>query len=258
MINEEIDKKYHFLYKTTNLLNGKFYYGMHSTTDLDDGYLGSGRHLKNSIKKYGKENFNRKIISFFDSREDLVKAEIELITEDLIEDPNCYNAQMGGDGWKPNTIPVKDIKGNYFRVYKEDSRYLSGELAHVSTGTVIVRDKDNNCFRVYKEDPRYLSGELIYHLTGMIIAKDKNGKTLNVDINDPRYLSGELVHIWTGRKHTEETKKKMSLADRTAEKNSQYGTMWITNGINSKKIKKDETIPEGWTKGRVQNKINKI
>jgi hypothetical protein len=34
-------------------------------------------------------------------------------------------------------------------------------------------------------------------------------------------------------------------------KNSQYGTMWITNGINNIKISKDSTVPEGWRKGRV-------
>ena len=34
-------------------------------------------------------------------------------------------------------------------------------------------------------------------------------------------------------------------------KNSQYGTMWINNGTTNKKIKKEETIPKGWYKGRV-------
>lgn len=34
--------------------------------------------------------------------------------------------------------------------------------------------------------------------------------------------------------------------------NSQYGTMWITNDVNSKKIKKDDVIPKGWRKGKVQ------
>jgi len=47
--------KYHFLYKTTNLINNKYYYGMHSTYKLDDGYLGSGNRLRYSIRKYGKE-----------------------------------------------------------------------------------------------------------------------------------------------------------------------------------------------------------
>lgn len=34
------------------------------------------------------------------------------------------------------------------------------------------------------------------------------------------------------------------------EKNSQYGTMWITNGIENKKIKSLDQIPQGWSKGR--------
>lgn len=34
-------KKYNYVYKTTNSINGRFYYGVHSTDDLNDGYLGS-------------------------------------------------------------------------------------------------------------------------------------------------------------------------------------------------------------------------
>jgi hypothetical protein len=33
-------------------------------------------------------------------------------------------------------------------------------------------------------------------------------------------------------------------------KNSQYGTMWITDGISNKKIKRGEPIPEGFRAGR--------
>jgi hypothetical protein len=44
----------YFIYKTTNLLNGKYYIGMHVTNQIDDGYLGSGKYLNNAIKKYGK------------------------------------------------------------------------------------------------------------------------------------------------------------------------------------------------------------
>jgi hypothetical protein len=32
--------------------------------------------------------------------------------------------------------------------------------------------------------------------------------------------------------------------------NSQYGTMWITDGTQNKKIKKTDIIPTGWNKGR--------
>ena len=52
-----------------------------------------------------------------------------------------------------------------------------------------------------------------------------------------------------GKNHSTETKEKISKAQ-LGIKNSQYGTMWITNGLESKKIKKDEQIPEGWNRGR--------
>lgn len=39
---------------------------------------------------------------------------------------------------------------------------------------------------------------------------------------------------------------------RTGDKNSQFGTMWIMNSESgeSKKIKKDAIIPDGWVRGR--------
>ena len=48
-------KQYHYLYKTECTVTGAFYIRMHSTSDLDDGYLGSGTILWRSIKKHGKE-----------------------------------------------------------------------------------------------------------------------------------------------------------------------------------------------------------
>lgn len=41
----------YYFYKTTNLINGKFYYGSGSKED----YLGSGKALNNAIQKHGKE-----------------------------------------------------------------------------------------------------------------------------------------------------------------------------------------------------------
>ncbi len=54
-------KKYNYVYVTTNLINGAQYVGDHSTNNLNDDYLGSGKYLFRSIKKYKKkiliENF---------------------------------------------------------------------------------------------------------------------------------------------------------------------------------------------------------
>jgi len=51
------EKKYHFIYKTTNLVNKMYYLGAHETNDLNDGYLGSGIYIWKVIKKY-RRNYN--------------------------------------------------------------------------------------------------------------------------------------------------------------------------------------------------------
>lgn len=51
------------IYKTTNLINGKIYVGQHKTS-ANDGYLGSGKLITRSIKKYGKENFIRETLEY--------------------------------------------------------------------------------------------------------------------------------------------------------------------------------------------------
>lgn len=87
----------HFIYKTTNLLNGKYYYGAHSTENENDNYLGSGVALDKAIKKYGKENFIREIIQYCDTIQELYDLEKKVIQEHLGE-KNCYNMKPGGKG----------------------------------------------------------------------------------------------------------------------------------------------------------------
>ena len=91
---------HHFIYKTTNSLNGKYYKGMHSTDVLDDGYIGSGTILNNAIKKYGIGSFTREIIQFADSADKLRELESVYITKDDVVSDQCYNIAMGGQGGK--------------------------------------------------------------------------------------------------------------------------------------------------------------
>ena len=58
-----------------------------------------------------------------------------------------------------------------------------------------------------------------------------------------------------------EVKKKIGLKNSLHQKgkgNSQYGTIWITNGIINIKLKNTESIPEGFYKGRVIKKYTKV
>jgi len=89
---------YYYTYKITNLVNGKYYLGMHMTNNLNDGYMGSGRAIKLAIKKYGLENFSKTILQYFSCYADMADAETKLITDEVISDSNSYNAKCGGCG----------------------------------------------------------------------------------------------------------------------------------------------------------------
>lgn len=90
--------KFNYVYLIRNTINHKFYIGKHSTNNLDDGYMGSGRVIKQAIKKYGVENFTKNILCFCDSAEDALIVEQFLVTPYLISRSDCYNANIGGKG----------------------------------------------------------------------------------------------------------------------------------------------------------------
>lgn len=93
-------RKYHFLYKTTCVVTGKYYYGMHSTDNLNDGYKGSGTVLSRSLSRYGTEQHICEILSFHETRKLLIEAEKAFITMDVISEPLCMNLITGGGGAK--------------------------------------------------------------------------------------------------------------------------------------------------------------
>ena len=87
---------HHIIYKITNLKNGKYYIGRHSTKNINDSYMGSGIGIKNAISKYGVKNFKKEIIARANNREELWNLEKEIINEDIVKDPLSYNNTYGG------------------------------------------------------------------------------------------------------------------------------------------------------------------
>ena len=98
------DYNYMFVYKVTNLINGRIYIGSKCTNrnDLDPDYLCSGNYIVSAVKKYGKENFVREILSFHNSKEELYQAETAAIRKNfqcLVSNGgyNISNGAFGGD-----------------------------------------------------------------------------------------------------------------------------------------------------------------
>lgn len=94
--NEEIMKKYYYLYLVTNQVNDKIYYGVHSTNNIDDGYMGSGTALKRAQLKYGIESFSKTIVEFFDNKDDMLHAESLIVDKEFVARDDTYNLIPGG------------------------------------------------------------------------------------------------------------------------------------------------------------------
>jgi group I intron endonuclease len=100
-------KKFNYVYITTNLINEKQYVGDRSCNcnPFKDSYIGSGRPaFANAKKKYGKENFKKKILEFFDTKQKAFDAQEKWINEYNTLIPNGYNISPTGgmqsrNGW---------------------------------------------------------------------------------------------------------------------------------------------------------------
>ena len=123
----------HYIYKTTCNVTGRYYVGMHSAYNLEDGYMGSGKRLRYSIRKHGIENHTKEILEFLPTREDLVLREIEIVTKELISEDLCMNLREGGTGGfssetaKKGRIVVDKI---LFEKYGSDFKRIIGLSYH--------------------------------------------------------------------------------------------------------------------------------
>jgi hypothetical protein len=101
-----------YLYKTINLTNNKFYIGVHQTVNLNDGYLGSGKELKQDIKKLGKKQFTKEILQFFENKEEMLLQESEVVDFDFCKRCDTYNVMPGGGygSAKSNGLSFKNKK----------------------------------------------------------------------------------------------------------------------------------------------------
>lgn len=89
---------YGYIYKTTNLLNGKLYIGQHKGKIFDSSYYGSGSWFKVVFNKYGKENFKCEMIEECETLQIQNEREIFWIEYYQSRNPDKgYNLAKGGE-----------------------------------------------------------------------------------------------------------------------------------------------------------------
>jgi hypothetical protein len=213
----------HYVYKITNLVNNKIYIGKHSTNNINDGYMGSGKLIKHAIEKYGVDKFKKEIMFEFETEEEALLMESEIVDSVFVSRLDTYNIAEGGRG--SNSHIGKDLLS-----IGGKNAYSLGKLNEGKLKFIESLKSDAELSNAWKK-------------------KISTGLKLQWELNG---------HNWIGKSHSEKTKLKMSESHKGKHegvKNSQYGTCWIHNLElkESKRIKKEELydyISVGWIKGR--------
>lgn len=127
------------IYKTINIINNKFYIGLHVTENPYDNYLGSGILLKKAIKKYGRKNFKKEVLHIFDNKIDMINKEIELVNETLIKNTKSYNYSKGGFGL--STLGDKKRIETIEKIRKSHKERCNKESSCQRLKTMLNKDK---------------------------------------------------------------------------------------------------------------------
>ena len=211
---------FYYLYQITNLVNNKIYVGIHKTMDMNDGYMGSGKIIKRASKKHGADKFKKDILETFVDSESMYAREKEVVTDKFLLCEDVYNLRRGG-------------LGGFDYINANPSKYLTEKRL---SSLMSIEECRLRWRELYDSDATFRDTV-------------KNNTKLANEALLRSYPNG----VFFGKKHSNETILKMKESHsgkQIGPENSQYGSMWITNGVYSKKINKNDTIPDSWYKGR--------
>jgi len=118
------------VYKTTNLVSSRYYFGVHKTRNPNDSYLGSGVYIRRAVKKHGAEHFRKEILFIYLDPESAFGKEKELVSYFRAHDPLCMNLEDGGVGGWGYVNSSGMMLGNKFcvgRKLSEETKKKIGE-----------------------------------------------------------------------------------------------------------------------------------
>src|SRR5690554_4020093 len=188
-----------YVYKTTNLINGKIYIGVHESDDIEnDRYLGSGKAFKRALKKYHRESFKREILFCYETLEEALDKERDLVNEDFILREDTYNLVRGGSG----LYPVPEGYKHHFEGLKLSDAHKQKIGQGVRNFYSALGDFPEERRKIYSDSrKRYLES-----IGGIPMeTREKISNTLT-----GKY--GGEKHPMYGKKHTKEAREKISKA----------------------------------------------
>jgi hypothetical protein len=168
---------------------------------------------------------------------------------------NLYNGKLNN---KLKKLIKENLKPIYKKVFETDieqeafnkeielikfyGRETLCNLTEGGTGSILCARLGGLTARKKRKENPILARNFSIKITNALIQSYQNGTRKRKNVCD-----------WTGKHHSIETIKKIRNSKKgqgAGENNSQFGTCWITNGIENRKILKIAIIPEGYKRGR--------
>jgi len=216
---------YHIVYQTTNKINNKIYIGVHSTSNINDGYLGSGVALKRAIKKYGEQNFEKTIIFCAFSRQDADYIESQIVSPQWLKENSkeIYNIAVGGSRGS-NYLHLQD-----------------GEIKHITQGKVTALDKRTGETYQVPKDIFDIDDNLVGVTTGKAVYLDENGNKIICDTSSEMVATGRVKHHNSNKIQVVRNGNIISISKTEVQSNEQYAdTLFKQHTVRCRDINTDE------------------
>lgn len=246
---------YFYFYKIVCNESNEYYYGVHSTRNLNDGYSGSGRNINKLYKTYDNPHlvFIKYILKFFNNGKEMYLYEKQIVNCNTLKDKKCLNISIGGIGTEKH-------KKDFLQMYYDDKTIHvpknelntfeeAGWIKGISPNDIkIYVHNDNKSLLISKKELN------TYLLKGYKKGKHENDKSICV--NNGLYeikikkeqIDSYLSNGWI----------KGRLIDISGEKNGSYNKVWIYKDGIQKYINKNELsnyVNLGWeNKFKLPNK----
>lgn len=241
---------YCYIYKITNTENGHYYYGQHTTDNLDDGYMGSGLYIKRSKEKYKErflQVFTKEIVEFCTIEEKDAREEYYIKTH--YDDPNCMNINCEANQYVARKHRIK-------LPYSKEWHLKMSEIAKQRTGAkngmfgrgYLLKGENNG---MYGRKQKKSSRKLMSQKRREYISKNGSEKFSGKGCI---YIHNSLGEVKRWEKTVEIPAGWMKGTGKQNSLNPNYHNkkfIYNPKRMIEKVIKPWDDIPEGWFPGRL-------
>lgn len=202
------------VYQTKNNLNGRYYIGVNKVKTKEDAlnnYYGSGILIKEAIKKYGKENFTKTILEYFDDEQSAYAFE-KLVVKPIKDDPLSYNLIHGGKGGRGRVMSNEQkqniSKTHLGKTISSNQKLLLSKINIERYSNIEERVKTGNAIKnAFMKDPSIID---------RISKSVKN--TYDNNVNNVKERISEAVKLKANWKERPEYLEKMSLSRKNSKR----------------------------------------